>query len=88
MNCLIILIVMHVKEICMDETVMDTKALPEFLSRLISTERVRINEIHGIIQLIPIKENKDCTIGIRGLFSEYPEMSLDNFLERKHADEK
>jgi hypothetical protein len=72
----------------MYETVMNTKALPEFLSRLISTERVRIKEINGIIQLIPIKENKDSTIGIRGLFSEYPEMSLDKFLERKHADKE
>ena len=72
----------------MDETVMNTKALPEFLSRLISTERVRIKEINGIIQLIPIKDHKDCTIGLRGLFSEYPEMSLDKFLERKHADKE
>jgi len=72
----------------MDETVMDTKALPEFLSKLISTERVRINETDGIIQLVPIKEDNDCTIGLRGLFSEYPEMSVDKFLERKHADKK
>ncbi|MDR2855005.1 MAG: hypothetical protein LBV40_02465 [Methanomicrobiales archaeon] len=72
----------------MYETVMSTKALPEFLSRLISTERVRIKEANGIIQLIPIKENKDRAIGLRGLFSEYPDMSLDKFLERKHADKE
>lgn len=70
----------------MDETVMSTKALPEFLSRLISTEGVRINEINGIIQLIPIKDHKGCAIGLRGLFSEYPKMPLDKFVERKHAD--
>jgi hypothetical protein len=35
-----------------------------------------------------MKDNKDCTIGFRGLFSEYPEMSLNRFLERKHADKK
>ena len=32
----------------MNETLMDTKALPTFLSKLISTERVRIKEVNGI----------------------------------------
>jgi hypothetical protein len=35
---------------------------------------------------MPINENIDCTIGLRGMFADFPEMSVDNFLERKHAE--
>jgi hypothetical protein len=52
----------------------------QFLHRLISTEKVRVRELDGVIQLMPIKEDNDCTIGICGLFSEFPEMSVDKFL--------
>ena len=72
----------------MTETVMNTTALPEILFKLISTEKVRVKEADGIIQLTPIKENADCTIGLRGILSGYPEMSVDKFLERKHVDKE
>ena len=72
----------------MTETVMNTKALSKILSKLITTEKVRVKETDGIIQLMPIMENEDCTIGLRGLFANYPEMSVDKFLERKHADKE
>ncbi|MCL2055368.1 MAG: hypothetical protein FWG90_13185 [Oscillospiraceae bacterium] len=71
----------------MGETI-STKALPEILFRLIRTEKVRLNEENGIIHLTPIKENADCTVGLRGLFADYPEMSVDKFMERKHADKE
>ena len=72
----------------MTETVMNTKALPEVLFRLIKTEKVKVHEADGEIRLIPIKDNADCTVGLRGLFADYPEMSVDKFLERKHADKE
>jgi len=60
--------------------------LPEVLVKLIDTEKVRVVESNGVIQLIPIKEAVDCTTGLRGLFSDFPEMSVDRFLARKRAD--
>ncbi|MCL2020340.1 MAG: hypothetical protein FWG70_11395 [Oscillospiraceae bacterium] len=71
----------------MSETI-STKALPEVLFRLIHTEKVRLNEQDGIIQLTPINENTDCTVGLRGLFANCPEMSVDKFMERKRADKE
>jgi len=50
----------------MNETVMNTKSLPDVLFQLISTERVRIKETDGVIQLMPIKEPDDCTNRIAG----------------------
>ena len=72
----------------MTETVINTKALPEILFKLIQTEKVRMKETDGIIQLIPIVEDTDCTVGLRGLFANSPEMTVDKFLERKHTDKE
>ncbi len=72
----------------MHETVMNTKAFPEVLFKLISTEKVRVKEFDGIIQLMPVKENADCTVGLRGILSAYDDMSVDKFMERKHADKE
>ena len=72
----------------MTETVMNINALPEFLFKLIRTEKVRVNETDGVIQLMPVKENADCTIGLRGMFAGDPNMTVDKFLERKRADER
>ena len=41
----------------MTETVISTKTLPEILFRLITTEKVRVKEIDGMIQLMPVKES-------------------------------
>ena len=70
----------------MTDTVMNTTALPEILLQLINTEKVRVKESDGIIQLMPVKENIDITIGLRGILAGYDEMSVDKFLERKRAD--
>ena len=72
----------------MSETVMNIDALPEFLVKIIPTEKVRVKEIDGIVQLIPIRDNTDCTIGLRGILEGCGEMSVDKFLERKHADKE
>jgi hypothetical protein len=72
----------------MTETIMNTKALPEILFKLIQTEKVKVCESEEEIRLVPVREIDDCTLGLRGLFADYPEMSVDKFLERKHADKE
>ena len=72
----------------MNETVMNTKAFPEVLFKLIQTEKVRVKEIDGVIQLMPVKENADCTIGLRGILAGDDVMSVDKFLERIRADKE
>jgi len=70
----------------MTETVMNTNALSEFLAKIIQTEKVRVKETAGVVQLMPVKENADCTLGLRGILADYDVMSVDRFLERKHTD--
>ena len=72
----------------MNDTIMQTRAFPEILFKLIPTEKVRVTEIDGMVQLMPVKENEDCTIGLRGILADYPEMSVENFLKRKRADKE
>jgi len=72
----------------MSETVMDTTALSEIIFKLIPTEKVRVKEIDGVIQLVPMKENTDCTIGLRGILAGNDDMSVDKFLERKREDKE
>jgi len=72
----------------MTDTVMSTTALPEILFKLIKTEKVRVKESGGVIQLMPVKETVDCTVGLRGMFAGDPNMTVAKFLERKHADKE
>ena len=72
----------------MTDAVMNITALPDVLFKLISAEKVRVREIDGIIQLIPVRENTDCTIGLRGILADYDDMSVEKFMERKRADRK
>ena len=72
----------------MSEMVIETKLLPEPLFRIIQTEKVRVREEKGLIQLIPIEETVDCTIGLRGILAGCDDMSVDKFLERSHADKE
>ena len=72
----------------MAEMVLNTNALPEPLVRLIPTQEIRVMKIGEIIQLMPIRENADCTIGLRGILADYDDMSVDKFLERKRANKE
>ncbi|MCL2853807.1 MAG: hypothetical protein FWE20_12420 [Defluviitaleaceae bacterium] len=72
----------------MIESVIDTKSLPDILLRLIPTEKVRIREIDGTVQLVPVKEITDCTIGLRGILADCDDMSVDKFLERMRVDKE
>jgi len=72
----------------MMEMILNTSALPETLFRLIQTEKVTLREADGEISLIPLEEPIDYIEKLRGSLAAYPEMSVDKFLERKHADKE
>ena len=72
----------------MRETIINTKSLPEILIKLIPTEKVKINEVRGEIRLIPVEEPIDYIGKLRGSLADYPQMSVDKFLDRKRADKE
>ena len=72
----------------MTETTINTKALPEFLFKLIRTEKVKVYETDGEIRLMPVEETIDYIEKLYGSLADYPEMSVDKFLERKRADKE
>ena len=68
----------------MTEMVLNTKTLPEPLFRLISTERIKVSEVNGIINLIPIVESKnDCPL--LGIAADCG-FTVDEFLARKREE--
>jgi hypothetical protein len=72
----------------MTETIMLTKVFPEAIAELIPTEKVRIQKVDNIIQLVPMKEKTDCTRRLRGMFAGCPELSVDRYLEEKRAEKE
>ena len=70
----------------MSVRIIDRTALPDLLYSLIFTEKVRVSESNGIVQVEPVKEEIDCTVGLRGILSDCPEMSVDKFLARMRED--
>ena len=72
----------------MNEMMLNTKALPEILSRLIQTEKVKLHATDEEIRLIPIREPIDYITKLRGSLANYPEMSVEKFLERKRIDKE
>ena len=66
--------------------VIERAALSDLLYSLIFTDKVRVSESNGIVQVEPVKEEIDCTLGLRGMFAGDPNMTVDKFLERKHAE--
>ena len=70
----------------MTEIVLNTKALPETLFRLIHTEKVKVREAHGEIRLTPIKETGiDCPF--LGMFAD-GKISVDKFIANKHTEKE
>jgi hypothetical protein len=70
----------------MSELVLNTSTLPESLYRLIRTEKVKVNEVDGIISLIPILEiNDDCPL--RGLAAD-SNLTVDKFLAMTHYEKE
>ena len=70
----------------MAEMIISTKALPETLFRLISTEKVKVSEIDGAITLIPIFESKnDCPL--LGLAAD-SSLTVEKFLAMTHEEKE
>ena len=72
----------------MTDTITTTAALPEILFSLIKTEKVKVKEIDGIIQLLPVKEKASCTSRIRGMFAGDTNMTVNSYLERKQEEKE
>ena len=69
----------------MTEMILNARTLPEPLFRMIRTEKVKVNEVNGLINLIPITETKGgCPL--RGLASD-SSLTVEKFLAMAH-DEK
>jgi len=70
----------------MTEMVLNTSTLPEPLIRLICTEKVKVNEVNGIISLTPIIEfEDDCPL--RG-FAADSNLTVDRFLAMTHNEKE
>jgi len=72
----------------MSEQVMSTDALPAFILKTLRVDKVLVRESNNVVTIIPVVENTDCTVGLRGILADCPEMSLEKFIERKHADKE
>ena len=69
----------------MTEMILNAKTLPEPLSQMIGTEKVRITEMNGIINLTPILGTQNgCPL--RGLATD-SSLTVEKFLAMTH-DEK
>ncbi|MDR1920782.1 MAG: hypothetical protein LBS31_03445 [Candidatus Adiutrix sp.] len=70
----------------MTEMLISTKTLPEPLSRLIQTEKVKARQAHGEIRLTPVRETElDCPL--LGMFAD-GKISVDKFMAQKQAEKK
>jgi hypothetical protein len=72
---------------------MNIDALPAYFTQMFRTNRVRIYADSKVMTIEPILEtvgeNKRSSADILcGLLADCPEMSVDKFLERKHADKE
>jgi hypothetical protein len=75
----------------MTERIMNTDSLQSFFSATFRTKQVLVRENNLIVTIEPLElanEKSDCTAGLRGMFKNYAELSVDKFLERKHADKE
>jgi hypothetical protein len=65
----------------MTEHVMNINALQAYFVATFHTERVRVRESDSVVTIEPVAETpRDCTIGLRGMFADCPEISVDKFL--------
>jgi hypothetical protein len=73
------------EESLMADIVLNTNTLPEPLLRLIHTAKVKVNEVNGIINLIPIAESKSNPL--RGLAADSG-LTVDAFLAMTHNEKE
>ncbi len=68
----------------MTELILNARTLPEPLFKLIRTEKVKVNEANGVINLIPIIESEaDCPL--LGLTSDSG-LTVDKFIAMTHDE--
>jgi virulence-associated protein VagC len=72
----------------MNDLILNTDTLPEPLFRLIGADKVRIQKEGKVITMMPVEEPFDCVAGLRGMLAGNRAISVDKFLERKHADKE
>jgi virulence-associated protein VagC len=66
---------------------MNIDALQSYFVARFQTRQVRVSENDSVVTIAPVEEKKgDCALGLRGMFADCPEMSVDKFLERKRSD--
>jgi hypothetical protein len=73
----------------MTEQIMSLDALQTFFAAKFRSEQFRVRQTNNVVTIEPVKQTakiEDVAAGLRGLLADYPEMSVDKFLERKHAD--
>ena len=68
----------------MTEMVLDTRALPNHLFRLIRTKQVKLRELENEIRLIPISEGA-ATCPLLGIAADCG-FTVDDFLARKREE--
>ena len=70
----------------MTEMILNTRALPEPLFRMIHTEKVKVREEYGEIRLTPVREtDNDCPL--LGMFAD-GKISVDKFIANKKAEKE
>jgi hypothetical protein len=73
----------------MTERVMSIDALQAYFVSTFRARQVRVREDGGVVTVEPVaRPAGDCAAGLRGMFADCPELSVDKFLERKRADKE
>jgi len=68
----------------MADLIINTNTLPEPLIRIIRSKKVKINEINGIVNLIPVPETiDDCPL--RGLAAD-SKLTVEKFFAMTHDE--
>jgi virulence-associated protein VagC len=70
------------------DIILNANTLPEPLFRLFSADKVRVQKKGKVITMTPVEESFDCVAGLRGMLAGNEAISVDKFLERKHADKE
>ena len=69
----------------MVETVVNRKVLPEMAFRKFRTENVRVTETDDGFHVTSVKDTSKSKFRIVGMFAGDPNITVDRFLESKHA---
>jgi len=72
----------------MSEQVVSTDALSAFILKILRVDKILVRESNNVVTIKPVAENTDCTVRLRGILADCPEISVVKFIEHKHADKK